>query len=127
MSEIESECIAVVNYMRPKLWLCQSVHLYVYTVRTSNVWQFSNMYVVGACPGSRGVLNEQTLNNFNSAAASIIVPILYSAPFIAHYELKTSYIVQKINFWISEDVFGIQTHIKSSKVSQCKEVAWFVF
>ena len=53
------------------------------------------MYVVGACPGSRGVLNEQTLNNFNSAAASIIVPILYSAPFIAHYELKTSNIVQK--------------------------------
>ena len=35
--EIESECIAVVNYMRPKLWLCQSVHLYVYTVRTSNI------------------------------------------------------------------------------------------
>ena len=55
------------------------------------------MYVVGACPGSRGVLNEQTLNNFNSAAASIIVPILYSAPFIAHYELKTSNIVQKKN------------------------------
>ena len=54
------------------------------------------MYVVGACPGSRGVLNEQTLNNFNSAAASIIVPILYSAPFIAHYELKTSKIVQKM-------------------------------
>ena len=76
------------------------------------------MYVVGACPGSRGVLNEQTLNNFNSAAASIIVPILYSAPFIAHYELKTLKIVQKMQ----KKSFDIQELI--SKKREKKTVAF---